>query len=184
MAVDLVDFDTIKNALQLKQSSVSDYPNLSELLGLLQASFEDYTGRLFENTSRTESVILGLRATRMIPLRGLPISSVSSVTVDGDETDDYTITNWGIRLGSPINEATVEAVYTGGLIDASPADNTEIALKRAALLQIAYEFNKSPNFAAEVVTTDGGNVTTPEIGLLKEVKRLLKGYVHYTKAPI
>ena len=71
-----------------------------------------------------------------------------------------------------LTNAKVVIVYTGGITIVPDA------MARAALLQTAYEFQSKDQIGAESVTTDGGSVSRPALGLLKEVKRNLEKYKH------
>ena len=63
--------------------------------------------------------------------------------------------------------------YTGGLT-VVPAE-----LTRAALLQTVYEYQNKDSVGLENISNQGGSVTKPEIGLLKEVKQILNnGFVN------
>jgi len=63
-------------------------------------------------------------------------------------------------------------VYTGGITEATNSMN------RAALLQTAYEFQAKDHIGASSVSAEGGSVQRPELGLLKEVKRILSKDKH------
>ena len=55
------------------------------------------------------------------------------------------------------------------------------ALSRAAMLQTAYEFQGIDHVAASSVQSEGGSIERPELGLLKEAKKLVVKLVHPLK---
>lgn len=179
MSFELIPFDDIKDLLGLKQPTIASYPDLAIIKLRLLPSFQEYTGREFEKKERTEEIFIHGPKVQMIPLKALPIESVSSVVISsnsyGTETvtsADFDITNYGLKLGWKIRNCKVSIVYTGGL-----TGTTDI-LKAAALYQLAYEFQSKDQIGAESVSNEGGSVYRPELGLLKETKRMLKSELH------
>ena len=188
MAHELVTFDDLKKELDLDKSTIQEYPALAVLKPSVEAAIENFLGRELEYIERTETVNIGMAHSKMIALKGLPIASVSAVsltdaygnTEDLTHQEDYRITPWGIRLFSAHRDMDIDVTYKGGFatpatgsIQTVPAD-----INRAALLQTVYEYQKSPNLGAQMVSTEGGSVTYPELGLLKHVKELLQGHIH------
>lgn len=178
MAIELVAYSELKALLDLNEAAIADYPALDLLRDSVTSAIEDYLGRDLEVIERTESIFIGSK-TKMIMLPAVPISTIASVTVTvaGEDTTytentDYEITQYGIRLLSAISNSKIVIVYTGGL-SAVPS-----GIARAALLQVTYEFQAKEHIGAESVSTEGGNVTRPELGLLKEVKRMLTKHQH------
>lgn len=174
--IELASFEALKDILDLDKESINDYPALGIIqLGVLFA-IEEELGRELESTERTETTAVGLQSTNHLYLKAVPISSVSSVTVDGDAltSDEYTIMAGGLRLDSAVSESSVVVTYTGGYTV------TEIpqTLKRAAEYQTAYEYQGKENIGASSVTTDGGSVNTPALQLLPMTKRLLSKNKH------
>ena len=80
-------------------------------------------------------------------------------------------------LKAKIKLVPVSVVYTGGYAN----DEVPEGLNRASLLQTVYEFQGRDHLGAESVSSDGGVVQRPELGLLKIVKGLLDNYKHPTK---
>ena len=185
MSVELVTYADIKNFLGLEQASIDSYPALGVIRESVTSAIEEYLGRDLESKERSETIrIHAPTSTAMIHLRAIPISSVSSVSVTilGDsesytEDDDYEITGYGLRLFSKVNHAKVAVTYTGGYAD----DDVPEAISRAALLQVVHEFQSKDQLGAESVSTEGGTVSRPPLGLLKEVTRMLNKYVHPLK---
>jgi len=174
---ELCTFEQLAALLGLTKTPISNYPALALIKTGIEAAIENYCGRGFESKERTESFYI-TGPTSMIKLIGLPISSVDSATVTIDETEgslDYIITEYGLKASETLENALVEVTYTGGL-SALPDD-----LNRAALYQTTFEFLQKDQLGAESVTTEGGTVSRPELGLLKEVKRLLNKYIHPLK---
>lgn len=183
MAVELASFADVKALLTLKEASSASYPKFTLIAAQVQAAIAAYIGRTLDSATVTESYIVGLDYVRLIPLKQIPISAVTTVSIDGDVTTDYKTSPWGIRLGSQFNEVTVAVTYLGGFTT-SP-DTVPAAMKRAAVLQVAYEMQSSEQIGAISVSTDGGLVSRPELGFLKEVKRLLAPFKHpYFVGPV
>jgi len=179
MAIELVSYANLKSLLGLEDASITDYPALGVLRDSVTSAFEAHTGRLFESTSRSETIYIGASATTMLKLKAIPISSITSLTVTVSETtetytehDDYEITAYGLKLLSKVSNCTIAITYTGGI---STVPDT---LERAALIQTAYEFQAKDQIGSESVTTEGGTISRPALGLLKEVKRLLDQNMH------
>lgn len=178
MAIELVSYADLKNLLELDQAAISDYPALNVLRDSVTSAFEVYTGRLFTSEARTKTIYID-SPTQMLSLEGIPVASVSSLTVTVSETtetytehDDYEIRAYGLKLLSSVQDCTVAITYTGGL------SATTDSLSRAALLQVAYEFQAKDQIGADSVSTEGGTISRPALGLLKEVKRLLNLSMH------
>jgi len=179
MSIELVSFANLKSFMNLADAAITDYPALGVIRDSVTAAFENHTSRLFEEIERTQTIFIGRCVTSMISLSGVPVASVSTVTVTigGDdesytEDDDYEITSYGIRLFSELKNSKIVVVYTGGL-SAVPMD-----IARAALLQTVHEFQSKDQIGAESVSTDGGTISHPPLGLLKEVRRILRQYIH------
>lgn len=174
----LVPFATIKALLGISTGSAyTDTPALDVLQTSLSRLFDDYLYRTLAEGTYTETIFSRQAPTQIIPLRALPITSVTSVTVGGVATTAYVITSHGLRLAGSVRLQDVVVSYIGGYSDAS----IPTTIKKAALLQLAYEYKKLPHIGATSVTTDGGTVNSPELALLKEVRRLLAPYRHPAK---
>jgi len=179
MAIELVSYSDLKSLLNLTDSAITDYPALGVIRESVTSAFETYTGRLLESKARTVTVYIGPSPTAIIKLDAVPISAVASVTVTilGDsesytENDDYEITAYGIKLLSKVRNCSIAITYTGGM------STVPDSVARAALLQTAYEFQSKDQIGSESVSTDGGTITRPALGLLKEVRRLLDPNKH------
>lgn len=179
MAIELVTYASLKALMGLEGTVITDYPALDELRTSVTSAIEEELDRLLESKERTETIYVGSFNQAMLRLSAVPIASISSVTVTSginsdtyDEHDEYEITEYGIRLLSSIANVKIVIVYTGGI------STVPDAIARAALLQTAYEFQAKDHIGAESVSTDGGSVSRPALGLLKEVKRLLAKYKH------
>lgn len=184
MAVELASFADVKALLKLESATSGDYPKYTWIAPSVQATIATYLGATFDySSSAVETVFIGLDKTRLVPLKRLPIASVTSITLDGTGISDYKITPWGLRLGSSVQDVIVVVTYAGGYTttpDTVPAD-----LKRAAVLQVAYEMQSSDQIGATSLSTDGGTISRPELGLLKEVKRVLQPYRNpYVVGPV
>jgi hypothetical protein len=178
MAIELVTYADLKALLGLGDAAITDYPALNLLRESVTAAIENYLGRALESAERTVTIYTSNVATQMIHLKAVPVTSVSALTVtigaNAEEygTNDYEITNYGVKLYGKVSNAKIEITYTGGVSEAPDAIN------RAALLQTAYEYQSKEQIGAESVSTEGGFVSRPALGLLKEVKRMLNSERH------
>lgn len=170
MAIELVEFEKLKTLLQLDKTE-ADYPTLTLIQESVVAAFEEFTGRTLTEDKYSESVFV-LSPSKMIPVKALPIKVITSITVDGVLTTNYKIREYGVELGSKVDNVTLDIAYTGGLAEVPKG------LERAALLQTAYEYQNSDHIGAKLVSSEGGSVTLPELNLLKVVKGILKNYRH------
>jgi len=183
MSVELVSFSELKNVLGLEGDSIDEYPALEIIREGVTAAIEEFIGRELTQKEREEIVYVGKTFSSMIYLKALPIYSVSSVVIEswGDEItlsdNDFQVVKYGVELLSPINRSKVKITYTGGLVD----EDVSARLNRAALLQTVYEFQTKEHVGATSVYTDGGSVSTPELGLLKEIQRMLTSEIHPLK---
>lgn len=180
MALTLAPFDKVQALLDLSGGTVSEYPALEVLQDWVQGSFEAYLDRTLEESSGVEVPQFGVEPTSMIPLSRLPVSSINSISLDGEaqDPDAYNIAAFGVQLNTAVSRgSTVEVDYTGGYTDASlPSD-----LQRAGTIQVVHEFQIRDHIGAQSVQTEGGTVDRPAIGLLDEVTRILDPYVHPIK---
>lgn len=171
--LDLAPFADLKPVLGLTKDEIEEYPQLAVIKTSVYAAFESYCGCEFESDEREETNHLS--GERVIPVRALPVTSIVSVVVAGtDYTADCEEAADGIRLPCVMSGKAV-VTYEGGLEDV-PAD-----LARAALLQTVHEFQRKDTMGATNVSTEGGSTSWPELGLLKEVKRILDRYTHPAK---
>lgn len=174
MGLLLVEYEDLKDLLNLEGLVISEYPALSLLRDSVTVAIEEYLGRELQSLERTEVVYIGAQNTTMIYLPALPVTSISSIVVSEQGTErtlteysDYEITEYGITTYSGIQKCKITIIYTGGL-----AVTTE-ALTRAALLQISFEFQNKEHIANTYTSTEGGSVSVPTLQLLDEVKRML-----------
>lgn len=170
MAIELVSFDDLDTYLDLAKEE-SGYPDLTLIQESVVAAIERHLNRELELDTRTETNFI-YSATTMIPVKALPIVSITSVTIDGDTTTEYKKRSYGIQLDLCTDNSEVIVTYEGGIEDVPSA------IKRAALLQTVYEYQNKDSIGIENVSTEGGSITKPELGLLKEVKMLLQKHKH------
>ena len=170
MAIELISFADLDIMLDLGKTE-AEYPDLTLIQESVVDAFEDYTRRTFEELTYSESKFMYSK-TKMIPLNAIPVTSVSLVTIDDEVTTDFNIRPYGIELGAKVENAEVNVTYIGG-ITIVPGN-----LKRAALLQTVYEYQNKDSIGIQTVSTEGGTTTKPELGLLREVKRLLNSFTH------
>lgn len=172
----LVEFADLKALLELEKTSIDDYPALALLSDSVSAAIESYLGRALDYGKRTEAVRVP-ESTSMIALRALPVKSVESVAFTTNGTDAQTLTSfsvvdYGVELWSAISGGAVSVVYKGGFTTVPDW------LHRAALMQIAYEFQNKDHIGADYVSIEGGSISRPALSLLGEVKRMLDPHKH------
>lgn len=179
MSIELVSYSDLQDLLDLEGTVITDYPSLSVIRESVTFAIEEYLGRQLESKSRTDTLYVENLPTSMIYLPAIPVSSVTSLVVtwsDDTETytehNDYEITGYGLKFYSGVSNVSIAITYTGGI------STVPDAIERAALLQTAYEFQAKDQIGAESVTTEGGYVSRPALGLLPEVKRMLNRYKH------
>lgn len=174
MAIELVEFSALAKLLGLSESSIASYPALSVIRDSVVSALENYTGREFEKKQRSETLYAIDAPIRMMGLKALPVISVASVTDEDGNALDYRRTGYGIELTAPAFDIIVSAIYTGGYAESALPED----LKRAALIQTAYEFQTKSHIGAETVSTEGGTVSRPALQILPEVKRIMDAYMH------
>jgi len=175
MALELVTFDHLKAFLGLEGATISDYPDLSVIRESVYFGIESYLGRFLEATERTEEI--RIKKSKLIPLKGLPVTAISSITSDGDavDSDYYDIDSFGLRLKYTATNELFSITYTGGY---ATADDVPDLIKRAASIQTIFEWQSKENIAATSVISEGGTTIRPEFGILEAVKQLLNPYMH------
>jgi hypothetical protein len=168
----LTKFTDLASLLDLGKESIDDYPSLKVLVSSVYAAIESYLGRTLELDTYTEEIF---SYGTLVPVKAFPVSNLISVYLDSDPNTNIAINckirNCHIVLPNSF-EGVVQVAYTGGFEEAPDA------IKRAALLQTAHEWQRKDHIGAELVSNEGGNINWPELGMLKEVKRLLSTYVH------
>ena len=181
MALVLVTFADLKKLLDLGNAAITDYPALEVINDTMIPAFEQYLGRKLNSEARTDTQYVNGFPIAQLYLPAIPVAAVASVTVttmgvaeSWTENEQYEIVNYGLRLLVPVRNQKIVTVYTGGL----SAVTEEPALNRAALYQIGYEFQSKDWIGSESVSSEGGNVSRPELGLLKETKRMLSSSMH------
>lgn len=171
----LISYDELQSILHLEQDEDS-YTDLVTISSSVTTAIESYLKRILALSTYTDRCYLS--NTGMVGLKALPVASVSSVTstINGitSTISDYNITPYGIELSTSQSSGYVDVTYTGGYDE----DDVPEDISRAALLQIAYEYQNHDHIGAESVTNEGGFVQRPALGLLKEVKRLLNAHKH------
>jgi hypothetical protein len=179
MAIELVSYDDLKDLLDLEEDAITGYPSLSIIRASVTSAIEEYLGRELESKSRTDTLYVEGTPTSMIYLPAIPVTSVTSLVVTwSDDTETYTVNNdfeitgYGLKFYASVSNVSIAITYVGGM------STVPDAVKRAALLQTAYEFQSKDQIGAESVSTDGGYVSRPPLGLLPEVKRILNRFKH------
>jgi len=169
----IVSFDDLKSVLSLSKDAITDYPNLAIIQDSVHVALEDYAGRRLGGIEKlSESGFINNE--NHIDLENLPITSVTSVKIDGVAVTNYTIDKLGITLNSNAS-GKWEIVTKGGF------KNIPSAIYRAELFQITYEYQNINNLAAKSFTNDGGTVSLPGYVLLEQTKSLINKYLHPKK---
>ncbi len=188
MAIELVTFAEIKAFLDLEEAAITSYPALEEIKAEMVFAFEAFLCRGLETKARTQ-IITVYQSNDMISLLGIPVASVSSfVDHYGNEyteaNGDFLRTAYGLRMLSTEFESNeLSVTYTGGVSSAGVITDEKMnsVFKRAALRQIAYEWQARDFVGAQSVSTDGGTVSRPALSLLKIVRDMLSVYDHPLK---
>lgn len=177
----LATFNQIKNFLELKKSTLDDYPHLSVMLPLLQGTFEKYCSRLFDLKERSKTFhISDVDGQLSFWLEGTPIVSISSITVDGEPFDDYQIFEQNIELLSTAPKgSTVIITYTGGLIDQNDDDSIPLDLNLATIQQVSYMYQNRSKLGATDISIDTNSTKLPGLVLLPIVTDVLDRYRNF-----
>lgn len=170
--MDFIPYSSLRDLLNLQEDTIEGYPDLAVIRKGVLATIESYLGRTLTFGTYTQTVLPKLISTRMVYLDALPVSAVTSVTIDDAAVTDYQITDYGIRMDQSLCRNKIVVVYTGGLA-AVPDD-----LLRAGLIQVAYEYQAKQNIGAETISNEGGSISRPALQLLPEVKRTLSKLKH------
>lgn len=171
MAIELVSFDDLKDLLGLSKTE-ADYDDLAIIQPSVVYMFESHCRRTFAQDDYIEELFIGPLPTKMIPLKGISINTVTEVTIDDVATESYKISAYGVELDTKVQNQVVKVTYNGGL------SVVPKSLNRAALLQTAYEYQNKTSIGLEIVSSPGGNISKPQIGMLKEVEKLLDEHIH------
>jgi len=108
-----IDFDKLNALLELNKAEV-DYPDLTLIGTQVVGVIESHLQRIIEQGDYEEQVFAQADSTKMIPLKALPVSSVTSITVNGVAITNYFQVPYGIRLGESVKDSLVTVNYTGG----------------------------------------------------------------------
>lgn len=170
--IELATFEQLALRIGLKKAE-TNYPELSIIHQGVVSAFEQLTRRKFEITARSH-IIFFESMTNMIALEAVPVQTVTSVSVNGViiGTDEYKITDYGIRLNKDVKQCEVVVDYLGGLPSIPPN------LNYAAVLQIGFDYTHKFSTGLQNTSNDGGSVSKERQGLLKEVRELLVDLNH------
>jgi hypothetical protein len=174
--MNLVEFSDLKSLLELERDALTDYPALEVLVDSTKAAIEEHLGREIDYGRRTETIPF-YEPGSMLPLKALPVKELVSVTLTPwGSSSSQTVTSayptpYGARLSGEVTGA-VTVIYKGGLT------SVPNWLRRAALVQVAYEFQNKDHIGADLVSIEGGSVSRPALSLLTEVKRMLAAHRH------
>lgn len=177
----LATFAQLADYLDLKKSTIADYPTLGVLTNAMQSIFETYTSRQFDLVERVVVFrVLDEDGEDFFWLKGTPIESVSAVLVDGEPVT-FTFGEADIKLETAaLRHSKVEVTYLGGLIDITD-DTTFLAtippdLNLAAIRQICFEYQNRARLAATTVSLDTNSVKLPSLNLLDYTRLTLDAY--------
>ncbi len=185
MTITLVDYAEIKAFLDLEEALESAYPALEVIHDDVTYAFEAYLARELESIARTQ-VITVYQKTDMIILPAVPVASVSSFedmygNTYTEASEQFVRTQYGLRmLGYTFQDNELSVTYTGGITSAGYISDTKMkgVFQRAALRQIAYEYQSKDFVGASSVSTEGGSVQRPALSLLAHVRKLIDVYRH------
>lgn len=176
----LVSWADVQNFVEMDyaEDDASGKP-YARILDDLTTLFESYCGRLFSEATGTETVYhIGLT----VPLKRLPVTAVTSVTVDGVAlvSTDYRICGSGILLknGGYSSEVKVDVAYTGGYTVTTNVIAVPDDVKHAALLQLQHEYKRRKEPGANTIETNAGTIRETPLKLLDYVKEILNRYRH------
>lgn len=172
----IVDFDDLKTMLGLTKDSFLDYPDLELIADEVHSDLESYVGRKLDVISKKTETGFTIGKEKYINITNLPITSVESVSIDGEDltSDDYIINDYGLSFTKKIEGKWI--IVTKGGFKSIPDD-----IYKGELSQIVYEYQNKNNLAATNFTNDGGSVQLPGFTILKHVKELLNPYYHIDK---
>jgi len=173
----IVNFTDLANFLNLSKTELSEYPTLGVLLDAVQSHFENHTQRLFDLKTHTQKFRVKAFSSSKFYVFATPINDVSSVTVNSEPVDTFTILDDCIDLTGLATGDKVEIEYIGGIVDVDDIDNTlPQDLKKAAIYQVAFEYQNRIKIGATTIGLQGDSTTIPEINLLPNVVDILKPY--------
>lgn len=170
----ILNFDDLKAILKIDKTE-ENYPDLIILESSVIAAIENYLGRYIKQGDFVETVTVPPSGD--IPLKALPVIGIDNITISEAILlpYEYKIKFFGVTIGFVSEDSTAEISYTGGF------EKVPDSLYRAILMQTIYEYQNSANIGATSVSTEGGTIQRPELGLLAEVKRLINLYIHPMK---
>jgi hypothetical protein len=126
-------------------------------------------------------------------LKGYPLNSVSTVTLDDKEliaNKDYTVSLGtgrvqllrSLLLTAPEELSTLTIVYNGGMATTEQVLREQYAdLAYSACVQVIFEFKRKDKIAHEsIAIRDGGAERLTKYGLLPEVNRTIRMYQNRT----
>jgi len=171
----ILNFSDVKKMLELEKSSFSDYPDLQVIADNVHAALESFCGRSLNEIEKVTETGIFSSSTKFLDLETLPVSSITSVTIEGELFTNYTLDNYGLKL-LLAQTGSYSVVVKGGFKEIPEA------IYRAELSQTVYEYQQKNNLATTNFSNAGGTTTSPGFVLLKEVKRLISSYVHPKKS--
>jgi len=188
---ELVTFAELKDRLNLSKLLLSDYPELASIKDSVQESIKSYLGCELCYGTYVERVSIDFSTGNVIPLRALPIESITSIqSVSGsynsnldvtniEDTDNYWMDFGWLNSKIELPTMKLDVTYVGGF------ETMPESLHRAALIQTLFEYQTKFNLGATTISEKGiEGVTTierPPLELLTEVKSVLKEYIHPAK---
>lgn len=166
----MISFDDIKYLLDLNKSEAS-YPALTQIIESVESAIKNYCMREFEFDSYTESNVFGFGE---IFVRAYPIKKIKKIVIDDHEVTSFRFSNGTVKITDYKYQSGYATISYNGGFDDIPSD-----IKRACILQICHEYQRRDAIGATSVTSDGGSISYPSLGLLSEVKRLLNPYRNF-----
>ena len=171
----ILEFADLKAMLDLENNAITDYPDLSIIADSVHAALESFCGRSLNFVEKVKESGIFSDDTYYLDLVTLPISSIASFTINGEDFTDYTIDNYGLKLASKQTGA-FKVTVKGGFAEI-PED-----IYRAELAQTVYEYQNKLNLGETSYGNSGGTTRTLGYVLLPDVKRLITSYTHPKKS--
>lgn len=179
-------FATLQAVKELDGSfrSVTQDNDLQVVVNGVNAKVEDFLDRHLIIDDYVDSFDVFPTSSVTYKLKGFPVSSVSSVTLDDNELSaseyriNYATGRVQLLVPIPVGVSQLSVSYTGGMasdVDALRTDNPSCVYNTC--IQVLFEFKRKGKIAhSSISIKDGGDESLLKYGLLTEVRRALSKY--------
>jgi uncharacterized phiE125 gp8 family phage protein len=162
MSIQLIDIADVKAFLEISDTSFDSL--LTSMVQDISQRMENYLNRTLKEDTYTEYFEVGRRN---YWVKAYPISTVSSVVVDSttqvEDTDFFVRENEGLieflNKTSGTKPKKVVITYTGGYTETSSVLAVPDDLKRACVLQTAYEFRRRKDIGLSSISMPDGSTS-------------------------